>query len=64
MITVSDEQETLEVGTTRDELVKYLITCTSTEYANEVLAWYDRGDLEAPFRIPNGDYSIDTWKNT
>lgn len=63
MITVSDDDETLEIGSTRDELIKYLKECTAEDYARDVLRWYDT-DRARPLTLQNGDYSYDIWKIT
>lgn len=61
MITVRDEQETLNVGETREELAKYLSETCADSYRDAVLAWFDDGAQE-PLHIANGPHWTDEWK--
>lgn len=60
MIYVADDCETLSIGSTGDELEKYLKECADPEYAEEVLEWFSMASPGEEFRIPNGEI-YDTW---
>lgn len=61
MIVVRDEDETLQVGETREDLVKYLADHCAKDYQEAVLAWFDAG-AKMPLHIGNGESLVDEWK--
>lgn len=58
-IYVTDNDEKLEVGKDRTELIEYLSWSSEWDYKDLVMRWFDSGH-EVPFVIQNGTVT-DTW---